>query len=81
MSRPKWFLVPEDAVKDECWEKDTSEAVPFAELQKRVSDGRVPGLGESPWTNMNDTGDEDQSSVVHLAGFFVSHCKASRHAE
>ena len=26
---------------------------------------------------MNDTGDEDQSSVVHLAGFFVSHCNAS----
>ena len=26
---------------------------------------------------MNDTGDEDQSSVVHLAGFFVSHCNAA----
>ena len=74
---PKWILVPEDAEHDECWEDDTSEAVPFPALQKRISDGRVQGLGEQPWTSRNDTGDEDQSSVVHLAGFFVTHCSAS----
>ena len=81
MGRPNWFLVPEDAVEDQCWEKPgCSEAVPFPDLQKRADGKRVPGLGEVPWTTRNGTleaSDEDQSSVVHLAGFFVTHCSAS----
>ena len=77
MKGPKWILVPKDAEHDECWEDDSCDGVPFPALQKRASEGRVQGLGEQPWTSSNDTGDEDQSSVVHLAGFFVTHCSAS----
>ena len=78
VGRQNWFLVPEDAVEDQCWEKPgCSEAIPFPDLQKRTDGKRVPGLGEVPWTTMNDTSDEDQSSVVHLAGFFVTHCNAT----
>ena len=78
--RPKWFLVPEDAVKDQCWEEDDCNvAVLYPDLQKRTGK-RMPGIDELPWT-MTDgttlTSPEDQSSVVYLAGFFVTHCSAS----
>jgi hypothetical protein len=49
-------------------------------LQDRVNTRRKPGIGEVPWTTADDTPDksnEDQSSVVKLAGFFVTHCSAS----
>jgi hypothetical protein len=83
--RPEWFLVPHDAVDDECWEDPSCEdVVPYPFLQNRMETRRKPGVGEVPWTNANgtpDKSDEDQSSVVHLAGFFVTHCSANVHKQ
>jgi hypothetical protein len=49
-----------------------------------VETRRKPGVGEIPWTTANGTpenSDEDMSSVVHLAGFFVTHCSANVHKQ
>jgi hypothetical protein len=77
----EWFLVPEDAADDAEWDQDTSdETVPYQLLQDRVKNRRLQGVGEVAWTTADDTPDkshEDQSSVVHLAGFFITHCSAS----
>ena len=67
-------------MKDQYWEEDDCNmAVPYPDLQKRTGK-RMPGIDELPWT-MTDgttlTSPEDQSSVVYLAGFFVTHCSAS----
>ena len=77
--RPRWFLVPRKDVADECWEEPGSKAIPFPALETR-KDGRLSGVGEVPWTTSDGTtsnSSEDQSSVVHLAGFFVAQFSAS----
>ena len=78
-SRPRWFWVLEKDVADEGWEEPGSKAIPCPALETR-KDGRLPGSGEVPWTTSDGTtsnSSEDQSSVVYLAGFFVSQCSAS----
>ena len=68
-------LVPEEDVANECWEQDGTAAIPYPELQGKTG-GRLAGIGETPWTTADGTtanSGEDQSSVVHLAGIFVTH--------
>ncbi len=48
----------------------TDEAL--MELRKRKEINRDPTRGEIPWTNVMDDGFEEQSSVAHLAGFFLT---------
>ena len=77
--RPRWFLVPEKDVADRCWEEPGSKVIPFPELETR-KDRRLSGIGDVPWTTSDGTtsnSSEDQSSVVHLAGFLVAQCSAS----
>ena len=53
--------------------------IPFPELETR-KDRRLSGIGDVPWTTSDGTtsnSSEDQSSVVHLAGFLVAQCSAS----
>jgi hypothetical protein len=57
-SRPKWFLVPEDAVDEACWEKEECEdPVPYPLLHNRIKNRRVKGIGEVPWTTADGTPD------------------------
>ena len=54
-------------------------AIPYPELQGRTG-GRLAGIGEIPWTTSDGTTEnsaEDQSSVVHLAGIFITQYSAS----
>ena len=78
--RPNWILVPAEDAADECWEKDDCTAAePYPNLQMRTGK-RVAGIGDTPWTTADGTTEdsgEDQSSVVHLAGIFVTQCSAS----
>ncbi len=76
--RPKWLLVPPEQA-DDVAASSSGPAVPHPDLQKRILPGNVsrkPGTGEIPWTN-TDGVCEDQSSVAHVVGFFLSACSAT----
>lgn len=74
--RPDWLLVPEDAVEDKYYEKPDAAFIPYPALLARTIQRRQEGRCEIPWTNQDEFKSEDQSSVVHLAGFLITHCTA-----
>ncbi len=51
---------------------DLTSETTLAELRKRKDIHRDPSRGEIPWTNVMDDGYEEQSSVAHVAGFFLT---------
>ena len=51
-------------------------AIPFPELQERLKEKALKGSGERLWTRRDESA-EEQSTVVFVAGFFVTHCSTS----
>ena len=76
--RPNFQLVWKegDAPPPQLTDDPEQPAILHPEANKRQTEKRDPKTGERPWTN-TDGGDEDQSSVAHIAGFLVTHCSAS----
>jgi len=72
-----WTKRPKFQLTEPGMQLSRTVAIVCPELHARITNKRDISKGEIPWTNMDEHDSEEQSSVAHVAGFFVTHTSAT----